>query len=192
MSGEAACRKHGTETLSEEIVVNPGGTLGNVYVHVVSGLGDRVFAPPVKAATLDQIGCRFVPHLLAVQANQVILFRNSDPVVHNVRAVAKENPTFNVSMSGQGRTVRRFFPHPEVVRIRCDIHAWMGSFIAIDGGPFHAVTGEDGSFALAGLPAGTYVIEAWHETLGTARQTVTLREGEHHALEFTFGSGDDN
>ncbi len=186
MSGEAACHKPGTAALSEDLIVNPDGSLSNAYVHVLSGLGERVFAPPPRPAELDQAGCLFVPHVLPVQVNQVVLFKNSDPAVHNVRAVARVNPTFNVSMAGQGRTVRRYFQRPEMVAIRCDIHAWMGGFIAVEAHPFTAVTGDGGTFTLKGLPAGTYVVEAWHETLGTERQTVRLADGEERAVLFAF------
>lgn len=184
---EAACRHEGEEALSEDLIVNPDGSLRNVYVHVTSGLGDRVFAPPANAAEMDQAGCVFVPHLLAVQTNQVIIFKNSDPAVHNVRALAEKNRTFNISMSGRGRSVRRFFSQPEIVRVRCDIHAWMQAYIAVGSHPFQAVTGEDGGFALQGLPAGTYEVEAWHEKLGASRRTVTLAEGERRDIEFAFG-----
>jgi len=184
---EAVCRHAGEGALSEDLIVNPDGSLRNVYLHLTSGLGDRVFAPPAQAAEMDQAGCVFVPHLLAVQTNQVILFKNSDPAVHNVRALAEKNRTFNISMSGQGRSVRRFFSQPEIVRVRCDIHAWMQAYIAVDSQPFHAVTGEDGRFALQGLPPGTYDLEAWHEKLGTSRQSITLAEGERRDVEFVFG-----
>jgi plastocyanin len=186
MSGEAACRKSDDVALSEELIVNPDGTLRNAYVRVISGLGDRVFAPPTVALSMDQRGCIFVPHLLPIQTNQVIAFTSSDPVVHNVRTVARDNPRFNVSMSGRGRTVRRFFPSPEIIQIRCDIHAWMAAYVAVSEHPFHAVTGEDGSFTIAGLPEGTFELEAWHETLGTSRQSVTLGEGERREIEFSF------
>jgi hypothetical protein len=36
------------------------------------------------------------------------------------------------------------------------------------------VTGEDGTFELRGLPAGTCTIEAWHEDFGRQMQQVTL------------------
>jgi plastocyanin len=186
MSGEAACHRPGSEALSEDVIVNPDGTLRNALVHVVSGLGDRVFAPPPEPAVMDQRGCVFLPHLLSVQAGQVIEFRNSDPVSHNVRAAPRHNRGFNVSMSGKGRGVRRYFSAPEVIRIRCDIHAWMGAFVAVDAHPFRAVTGDGGTFALAGLPAGAYEVEAWHETLGASRQAVTLAEGEARTIEFAF------
>lgn len=185
MLGEAGCR-HEDDPLSEEVIVNPDGTLRNVYVHVASGLEERVFAPPTEPAEMDQLGCIFIPHVLVVQADQVILFKSSDPVVHNVRAIADANPVFNLSMPGRGRTVKRFFSKPEIVRIRCDIHAWMEAFVAVEDHPFHAVTGDAGSFELRGLPSGSFEVEAWHETLGASRQAVTLADGERRDVEFTF------
>jgi len=185
---DAACHRPGSEALTEEVVVSPQGGLKNVYVHVVSGLGDRVFAPPATAAEVDQAGCTFVPHVLDVQANQIVAFGNSDPIVHNVRAIAEKNRPFNVSMPGKGKPVRRFFSSPETVRIRCDIHAWMSGVVAVESHPFHAVTGEDGSFELKGLPAGDYTVEAWQEKLGAKTGRVHVDEGGKATLDFTFGA----
>ncbi len=188
MSGESSCVRAGHTALAEDLIVGADGALQNVIVRVVSGLGDRVFAPPAEPARMDQQGCVFVPHVLAAQANQVIEFTSSDPILHNVRAVADKNRTFNVSMSGRGRTIRRYFSEPEFVAIRCDLHLWMKAWIGIVDHPFFAVTGEEGRFDLTGLPAGTYEVEAWHETLGTARRTITLGEGERGEVDFTFGT----
>ncbi len=186
MTSEAACHHPGAEAMTEEVVVAPDGALRNVFVHVVSGLGDRRFAPPAAAVVMDQAGCLFVPHVLGVQANQVVSFANSDPVLHNVRALAGKNRGFNLAMPGKGRVVRRYFSQPEVVTIRCDLHAWMSASIAVESHPFFQVTGDDGEFRLGGLPAGEYAVEAWHEKLGAQRQTVTLAEGETREVAFTF------
>ncbi|OLD66201.1 MAG: hypothetical protein AUI47_00405 [Acidobacteria bacterium 13_1_40CM_2_68_5] len=186
MSSEATCHRPGVDALSEDIIVSSGGGIKNAYVHVLSGLRDVVFAAPDTPAVMDQTGCLFVPHVLDVQVNQMIEFANSDPVVHNVHAVCEKNRSFNVSMPGKGKTMRRYFSTPEVVKIRCDIHAWMNAFIVVDHHPFHQITGEDGSFALRGLPAGQYVVEAWQERLGSQQQTVPIAEGETRKVEFTF------
>jgi plastocyanin len=189
MSGEAACR-HPGGALSEDVIVNGDGSLRNAVVRVTTGLGDRVFAPPPQPVELDQAGCLFVPHVLLAETSQYVVFKNSDAAVHNVRAVARDNPTFNVSMGAKGRSVRRWFGKPEIVRIKCDIHAWMGAYLVVDPHPFHALTGEDGAFRIEGLPAGTYTLEAWHETLGALQQSVTLPEGGHKDVTFTFlGAG---
>ena len=185
MSGEAGCHKPGgPEALSEDLVVAADGGVRGVWVRVVSGLADRAFAPPEEAVEVDQEGCRFTPHVVKAQVNQKILFKNSDALVHNVHAVAKANQGFNVSLSGQGRSAQRFFTKPEAVRIKCDLHAWMGGYVVVGDDPFQSVTTEDGAFAIEGLPAGTYELEAWQEKLGTQRQSVTLADGERKELTF--------
>lgn len=184
---EAGCHHEGApeEAFSEAVVAAPDGALKNVIVHVVSGLGDRVFAPPPEAI-LDQKGCVYTPHVIAVQANQVITFLNSDPTLHNVHAVSKVNPPFNVGMAVKGQKVSRFFGKPEIVKMKCDVHSWMSSYIGVFDNPFHAVTDDAGRFAIEGLPAGTYEIEAWQETYGAKKQTVTLGDGQRQDVALTF------
>ena len=172
--------------MSETVVANPDGTLRNVIVSVKSGLGDRVFAPP-EPAVLDQKGCVYAPHVIAVQTNQIVTFLNSDHTLHNIHAVTKVNPPFNVGMAVQGQKVSRFFSKPEMVKMKCDVHSWMQSWIGVFDNPFHSVTADGGTFTLSGLPAGTYEIEAWHETYGTKSQHITLAEGEVKTIEFQFG-----
>src|SRR2546428_9952832 len=135
---------------------------------------------------MDRAVCLFVPHAPDAQANQVTASATGAPVVHNVRAICEKNRQFNVSMPGKGKTVRRYFSVPEIVKIRCDIHAWMSAFITVEGHPFHAVTSDDGAFSLRGLPAGTYTVEAWQEKLGTQDQTVTVADGQTATIDILF------
>jgi hypothetical protein len=52
--------------------------------------------------------------------------------------------------------------------------------------PFFAVTGGDGAFEIKGLPPGTYTLAAWHETLGTQTQTITIGDRETKTAAFSF------
>ena len=75
-----------------------------------------------------------------------------------------------------------------MVPFKCDVHRWMNAYVGVLDHPFYAVTSDAGRFELKGLPPGTYTIEAWHETLGTQTQTVTIGEKETKDVPFSFAS----
>jgi hypothetical protein len=160
---------------SEVLVVGPSGGLQNVFVHVKDGLGARRYAAPTEPVQLDQQGCRYVPHVFGVQVGQPVLISNSDPTLHNVNANPKDNRPFNFGQVPKTPAVTRVFDTAEVgVPFRCDVHSWMNAYAGVVSHPFFAVTKEDGTFEIRGLPAGTYTIELWHEQLGTQTQSVTV------------------
>ena len=81
----------------------------------------------------------------------------------------------------------RTFNTPEVmVPLECNVHGWMNAFVGVTDHPYFAVSGDDGMFTISGLPAGTYTLEAWHETLGTQTAEVTVEEGGTASVEFTY------
>ncbi|HBH96472.1 MAG TPA: TonB-dependent receptor, partial [Candidatus Omnitrophica bacterium] len=59
-------------------------------------------------------------------------------------------------------------------------------YIGVVAHPYFAVTGDEGTFSLAGLPAGTYTVAAWHEKYGEQTQTVTVGDGETGSVAFEF------
>ncbi len=186
MQSDAACHG-GKGTQRENLIVGPDGGVANVFVAVVSGLGERVFAPPAEPARLEQLGCTYRPHVLGVQVGQPLEILNADPTLHNVHAVTSINPAFNFGMSVQGQTATKYFSHPELmVHLKCDVHPWMGAWVGVTGHPFFQVTGPDGAFRIEGLPAGTFVVELRHETLGTRRRTVTLAPGEQGVIDVSW------
>ena len=188
MTADPGCQHPGGgEALSDDVLVAEDGALQNVWVRVVSGLGGRTFTPPAAAIELDQAGCAFTPHAAIAMTGQAILFKNGDKVAHNVHALPKLNPGFNVTLPPGGKPSERRFTKAEAVRVKCDIHPWMGSWVLVHDAPFQSLTGSDGRFAIQGLPAGTYEIEAWHERLGALpKQSVTLGDGEAKTIDFSF------
>ncbi|HID23427.1 MAG TPA: hypothetical protein EYP14_13660 [Planctomycetaceae bacterium] len=178
--------------LDESLIVGPEGGLKNVVVWIRKGLEKWEFPPPTEPAVVDQKGCKFEPHVLAVRVGQEIRIRNSDPLIHNVHALPKRNTSFNFTQAQQGMEDVRTFERPEtMIPIRCDIHPWMVCYVTVVPHPFFAVTGEDGWFDLAGLPSGEYTVEAIHERLGRLRRTVSVSEGQRVQLAFVFHESPD-
>lgn len=177
--------------LSQNVVVNDNETLKWVFVYIKEGLGDRSFPTRSVSDTLDQQGCMYKPHMFGVQAGQPITIRNSDPFQHNIHALPEVNRPFNFSQPVQGMTQERTFQQPEVmVRIKCDVHGWMEAYAGVVGHPYHSTTGGNGTYSLANLPAGDYVVEAWHEEFGTQTQKISVAEGDTTSLDFTFSGGE--
>ena len=187
MDSDPNCVQPGVTATDEAVIVGDTGALQNVFVYVKDGLGDLRFPIPSSPVVLDQKECRYVPHVIGAQMGQVFEILNSDPTLHNVHAVPAANQEFNTGQPLPGmRHTHRFTTSEVMVPFKCDVHPWMYAYVGVVAHPFFAVTGADGSFNLEGLPPGTYMIEAWHETLGTQTQTVTIGERETGDITFSF------
>ncbi len=105
---------------------------------------------------LDQKGCRFVPHALAMHKDQELVFKSSDPVGHNIRYNGFSVGGFNQMLAPNGKQgVKMASAERNPVAVQCDIHPWMTAYFMVFDHPFFAVTKPDGSFEIAGVPAGT-------------------------------------
>lgn len=158
MSAECQALHGDHPPVDESFVLNTNGTLRYAFVYLKEGVTGN-YPPPSEPVELDQVHCTYTPHVIGVQAGQPIDIKNSDDLLHNVRAVTKNNEPFNFVQISKGAVDRKVFNNPEImVQMKCDVHPWMSSYIGVVAHPFFAVTGEDGSFRLSNLPAGTYTI----------------------------------
>jgi len=187
MSQESACAgKYQSPPTDPQYVVKDG-KLGNVFVYVDSGVPNGAKYTAAAADTIDQNGCLYHPRVFGAVVGEDIVIKNSDNVLHNIKAVPKVNRGFNISQPSAGMTSKRTFASPEVmVPLECNVHGWMHAYVGVLPHPFFATSGEDGSFSIKNLPAGTYTIKAWHEKLGTQQTTVTVGAGETKTADFTF------
>ncbi len=169
---------------SEELVVN-GESKGikNAVVSLVDIAAGK--KAETAAFSLDQKECLFIPHVLAVPAGASVDLLNSDNVMHNLHSWSIKNAGFNEGVSGGGKLTKKF-DLPEVVKITCDVHKWMSSYIVVKGNPYFAVTDENGRFKIENVPAGSYKIEAWQEKLGKKTSEVTVKSKEEAAVEFVY------
>jgi hypothetical protein len=189
LDGDPKCvaENGSVERPSEDFILGDGKSLQNVFVYVKDGIGDYAFPIPKEPVVLDQMKCRYTPRVLGIQVGQPLAIRNSDPLLHNVRADGKLNQPFNMGHPIQGTTFNRMFSTSEVmVPFRCDVHNWMQAWVGVLEHPFFGVSGAGGRVTLAGLPPGTYTVEAWHEKLGTKTQQVTVSAKDSKDVVFTF------
>lgn len=173
---------------TEDLVVSDSGGLANVVVYVSKGFNRFEFSPYSEARLVDQMGCRYVPHVLVAMTGQELAIRNSDKTSHNYHFTGRANDEINKTQA-KPTTDTEILGEPELgASFACDIHPWMRSPTYIFKHPYYAVTAEDGSFEIKGLPAGTYEIAFEHERgdMSCASQTVTIEAGKAAAINAEF------
>jgi hypothetical protein len=188
MTSDPGCvQGAGPNPQSDAVLIAGDGSLRNVFVYLKDGLdASYTFEAPAAPAVLDQKGCFYTPRVLGVRIGQPIALTNSDPTFHNVHALPKTNREFNTGLNPGTPATRRTFTAAEVmVRFKCDVHGWMAAYVGVVAHPYFAVTGNDGSFKLDGVPPGTYTVEAWHERFGTKTAQVTVGDRQAETVPFT-------
>lgn len=188
MDADPGCAaKHKTTVENPMLVLGEGNTMANILVRVSGGLPDREWPVPAEPVVLDQNGCTYHPHVTGIMVGQEFKVLNSDGLLHNVHALPKINDEFNMAMPANRTEASVTFDKEEdVFKIKCDVHPWMASYVAVLDHPFHDTTGKDGKFTISGLPAGSYEISAWHEKLGTKTASVTVTEDGSATVDFTM------
>ncbi|MBI3932337.1 MAG: TonB-dependent receptor [Acidobacteria bacterium] len=187
-SADPKCQAMNPNGLEKQTIKVKEGGLAEVVVYVKNVSG--AYPAPATAVTLDQSGCTYQPHVVAMQAGQTLTIKNSDDTLHNIHPRPTVNAEFNIGQPRKGmETSKAFFDKAEVmIPVGCDVHPWMRSYIAVFTHPFFVVTGEGGSFEIKGLPAGEYEIEAVHEKLKAVSGKVTVKDGEAGKLDLTYKS----
>ena len=154
----------GAVQYSEDFVVSEKGHgLKNVVVSL-SGVQETTKASGESIATLEQQGCRFVPHVQAVLAGTVLEIVNNDGILHNIHAYTLEpkRTLFNKAQPKMLKKIKQPLRRPGMYSIKCDVHNHMSAFIAVMDHPFYSVTDENGSYTISDVPPGTYKVQAWH------------------------------
>ncbi len=190
MSKEPSCALMHKANLvtTESVVAGPDGGLKNVVVYISQG-----WTGPAQASTaspiLDQKGCQYIPHVMAVNAGQPFKVLNSDQTSHNVHpmpAPGGANQEWNKSQSPGAQPIVSSWNGEEVaIHVKCNIHPWMSGYIAVVKGPY-SITNQKGAFRIENIPPGDYTLSAWQETYGTQTQKVTVAAGKPATVNFAF------
>jgi hypothetical protein len=109
------------------------------------------------------------PYVSGAMVGQPVVFKNSDPLMHNVHALpmADGNQEFNFAQPNQGdvndtKWVQSITKPEVLVKIKCEVHAWMFCYVGVADNPYFAVTDADGHFTIPNLPPGNYTLTAYH------------------------------
>jgi hypothetical protein len=180
MSADPGCRGR----IQSESVVVHDRKLQNVFVYLKGGF---MFAPPLEPVVVEQRGCQYVPHVVAVSVLQPVEFSNTDPTNHNIHGMPHANEAWNASQPSQAPPMMRTFSHPEaMIPVKCNQHPWMRMFINVSDSPFFAITDAQGHFEMKGIPPGTYDLVFVHETLGQQTHSIILNAKQQKTVEVSF------
>jgi len=138
---------------------------------------------PKDPVQVGQTGCRFDNHVVVVAVGTTVSYTNADALSHNIHTYALKNEDINKMISG-GKSSEQKLEEAEVVKVTCDIHPWMVSYIVVTKATHWAISDDSGAFVIENVPAGTYDVALWHETLGKGKGKVTVKEdGSSELLE---------
>lgn len=185
-SADPNCCKDHPKPQTEDIIVNANGTLRNVVVYVKAGIDEnKEFPAPKEPVNVTQIGCRYDPHVVTLMVGQELKVDNGDNTLHNVHGLPRQASEFNLVQAKKGNSNTFTFKAPEMpgFLLKCDVHAWMRSYIWVFSHPYFSITRDDGTFTLPALPPGEYTIGAWSEKCGVREQKITVGKDK---VELTF------
>jgi hypothetical protein len=177
------------ETLpNETYLIEANGGLKNVVVFIESAPNGKP-ADPLREHFLYNEGCRYAPRVLAIQKGEKLRVKSHDPKLHIPHAYLGERTVFNISLPFKNATIDATsrIRQAGILKVVCDTHAWMLGFVHVFDHPFFAVTNEQGAFSIADLPAGNYVLKAWHEDGGIRVQEISVPESGDVRLSLEFG-----
>jgi plastocyanin len=184
MASEPGCAKmYPTPLKNEDLIIGQDNVLANTVVYVSAGAPEE--SAPSQPVQLVQKGCRFTPHIIVMQTGQTVQMVNQDSTAHNIHPLAISNREWN-KLSTVEMPLSESFARPEFISVKCNIHPWMHAYFAVLKTSHYAVTGDNGVFSINNLPPGKYTITAWHETLGTQTQEVTVTGSETTLVNFVF------
>jgi hypothetical protein len=188
MSMDPACKSQ--DTMFQPIEVTDGH-LANAFVYIKAGLPEAHWDAPTTDAIIDQDGCRYHPHVLAVMTSQPVKILNRDSTTHNIHPMpqVKGNREWNQSQAPDADPIVKTFNSQEVmIPIKCNQHPWMKMYLNVMSHPFFAVTGKNGRFEITGLPPGNYTLAVVQEKLGERTQQFSVGPKENKSLVFSYSS----
>jgi plastocyanin len=160
-------RAQGTVAGTLSLEERPGAERGDirsavVYLESREKMIPVYDVPAMRSKVIAMHGREFLPHVAVVLTGGSVAFPNQDPFSHNVFSNVDLGP-FDLGLYRRGATRSATFARAGVYPIYCNIHSMMVSFVVAVPTPWATQPDASGHFTLRGVPAGRYVVHAWHE-----------------------------
>jgi len=184
LKNEPCCDGAPATVPDESVIVNSNGTLANALVYIQGG--PKADGADLPTAQLDQVFCRYTPHVIGVVVGQKLNIKSSDATVHNVHYKSTFQGDVNHWMKEKGQSVDVTFKMPEVLKTVCDVHSWMSAYICVLDTPLFSITGDTGTFEISNIPAGEYKLVVWHERFGKMEKPLSIKDASPVEIDLTF------
>ena len=169
------------------------GALLDAVVYLTKVKQGKAFGDELGTLTINQERCEFSPILGFVANGGQVNATNSDATLHNIHTYEQigraRRTMFNVSQPNQGDKVTKTIKARKGVgmKVECDAHDFMHSFVFVAPNPYFAQVKEDGTYEIGDVPPGKYKINVWHGTLGIVKgEKVEVNTGEVSTANFTY------
>lgn len=153
---------------------------------------DRGKAPTTEFPKLTVNRCQFDQLVMAGMDGDYLRVLMNDSVLHPLRGWEMLNkgriPLFDFPNleTGEEKTTKLTTRNSGVVKVECDQHRFMQTWILVPLNPYFATTNETGRFTITDIPAGTYTVSAWHPSLGYLEQNLTFKSGQQQDFNFQY------
>jgi plastocyanin len=179
-------RQSGKRPIQEFVVTDGKGGLANAFVEL-QGTFTNVPPAPKDPVIIRQQGCVYTPRVVGIRVGQALRMVNGDTLLHNLHGVSAKNNGFNHTQPQSGSVDNFVMKSPEtMMHVTCDVHSWMSAWVGVESHPYFAVSGADGSFTIANVPAGRRTIRAWQERYGWITHTIDVKPGTTTTVELSY------
>ncbi len=181
----------GTGNREIDYVAVNNGALTNVVVYLDKVKEGKAFPAELTSSAIDQKGCEFKPFLQVMRNGSELAAINDDPVLHNIHTYEilgrAKKTVFNISQAKPGTVKKKVkLKRGDVLKVECDAHDFMHSFVFAAKNPYFAIVDDSGSFTIGNVPPGKYTIKAWHGTLKGQKDKVEVSAGGSATVDFEF------
>ncbi len=133
-----------------------------------------------KTHVIDMEQKEYQPRYSTINAGDQVVFVNKDKIQHNVFSSSGSN-AFDLGTYGAGLKRAVTLEQPGIVKIYCNIHADMATFVSVGDQNLSTKADEQGRYQIGDLAVGTYELSIWN-IRGELKRTIEVKANDSLTL----------